>query len=109
MSAGLRKRVVALVKQRLKEGKPVLKLEALIQRCWRASEQRNEFMHAVCAYRGDQDQVKMLVRGNKWKALPTAEEVRALSSEIVDLVVDLNHARLKGFIDEALKKKKGQQ
>ena len=45
----LRERVRKLAKQRLGEGQALLKVQAFVERCRRATEKRNEYVHSVWA------------------------------------------------------------
>jgi hypothetical protein len=100
----LRERVRRLARQRLGEGEPLLKLQALLERCRRATERRNELMHGIWAKELDGEAVR---RGtdHTWHPLPTREELTALASELQNLSEALNTARLDGFLSEALEKR----
>ncbi len=104
-SRQLRKRINKLARQRLGEGEPLLKLQALLARCERATEKRNEFVHSVWAKELDGEPQR---RGSnqQWQPLPTKKELLALAKEIQELTMMLNTARLDGFLSEALKKRK---
>ncbi len=101
-SGQLRARVRKLARQRLGEGEPLLKLQAILERCKRATDQRNDFMHSVWAQELDGEPMR---RGNDQKMypLPTVLQLEELSREIDDLTQILNTARLSGFLADALK------
>jgi hypothetical protein len=97
----LRDRVRTLARQRLGEGEALLKLQAILERCKRATDKRNELMHSVWAQELDGEPMR---RGNDQKMypLPTVPELEELSRDIDDLTKALNTARLEGFLAEAL-------
>src|SRR5262249_42307728 len=47
-SRELRARILKLARQRLGEGPALVRLQALLTRARRASDKRNELMHAIC-------------------------------------------------------------
>ncbi|MBI2380477.1 MAG: hypothetical protein HYV16_06965 [Gammaproteobacteria bacterium] len=103
-SSQLRERIRKLARQRLGEGGALLKLQALLERCKRATDKRNELVHSVWAQELDGEPAR---RGsqNEWQPLPTTSELGELSGEILQLTSLLNQARLKGFLAEALAKR----
>jgi hypothetical protein len=103
----LRERVRKLAKQRLGEGQALIKLQALVERCRRATEKRNEYVHSVWAQELD-GEAKRRDGNQEWLPLPTVGELHALSQEFLALTHELNHARLEGFIFEALSGRKPQ-
>ncbi len=100
-SAHLRDRIRKLGRQRLGEGEPLLRLQALIERCGRATDRRNDLVHSVWAKELDGETVRRN-SAQGWQAVPTVEELRSLAAEIVSLTAELNKARLEGFLHEAL-------
>jgi hypothetical protein len=98
----LRERVRKLAKQRLGEGAALIKIQALITRCGRATDKRNSFIHSVWAQELD-GEAKRRDAKNNWQPIPTLEELTSLSQELLTLTQELNYARLEGFIHEALK------
>jgi hypothetical protein len=104
-SRQLRERIRKLAHQRLGEGEPLLKLQALLERCRRATERRNELMHGIWAKELDGEPMR---RGpdQKWYPLPTADDLKALANEIWILSDELNSARLDGFLSQALAKRR---
>jgi len=103
----LRDRVRKLAKQRLGEGQALLKVQALVERCRRATEKRNEYVHSVWAQELD-GEAKRRDSSHRWLPIPTIAELQALSQELLALTQELNHARLEGFIFEALSGRKPQ-
>lgn len=103
-AARLRDRIKTLARQRLGEGVALLKLQAILEQCKRASEKRNNFIHSVWAKELDGEPFR---RGSdhSWQPLPTVEELKSLGEEIGALTNTLNDARLLGFLAEALAKR----
>lgn len=103
-AARLRERIKTLARQRLGEGVALLKLQAILEQCKRATERRNDLIHSVWGKELDGEAFR---RGNdhSWQPLPTAEELIALGEEIRVLTNSLNDARLVGFLAEALAKR----
>ena len=100
----LRERIRKLAKQRLGEGKPLLKLQAILERCRRVSDRRNEQIHSLWAKELDGEAMRTN-SDNRWVPLSSAEDLLALAKEAEALTTELNCARLDGFIFEALKKR----
>jgi hypothetical protein len=100
-SALLRDRIRKFARQRLGQGEPLLRLQAIIERCSRATDTRNDLVHSVWAKELDGETVRRNST-HGWQATPTVEELRSLAEEIASLTAELNHARLEGFLHEAL-------
>ena len=100
-SRQLRGRIRKLARQRLSEGAPLLKLQALLERCRHATDRRNELMHWIWAKELDGEAMR-LGPDHKSYPLPSLNDLKRLSSEIESLTTELNVARLKGFLFEAL-------
>lgn len=103
----LRERLRKHAKQRLGEGQALLKIQALVERCRRATERRNEYVHSVWAQELD-GEAKRRDGSQRWLPIPTVQELQALSQELLALTQELNHARREGFIHEALSGRKAQ-
>lgn len=97
----LRRRIKTLARKRLGEGEPLVKLQAILTRCGRVTERRNELLHGIWARDLDGDS-KRHVPGRAWQRLPTVGELNALAEEIKALQETLNEARLEGFLKEAI-------
>lgn len=103
-AAKLRDRIRTLARQRLGEGEPLLKLQALLERGKRATEKRNDFIHSVWGKELDGEAFRR-TNDHSWQPLPTVEELNSLGNDILILTNQLNEARLTGFLAEALAKR----
>ncbi len=103
-SSQLRERIKKLARQRLGEGEPLLKLQALLERCKRATVKRNDLVHSVWGKELDGEPARK-GSGHEWRSLPTTTDLHELAENISLLTSQLNEARLKGFLHEALTKK----
>ena len=106
-SRQLRERIRKLARQRLGEGEPLLKLEAILERCRRVTERRNELTHGIWAKELDGEPMRKGSDQN-WYPLPTLDELKALANQIWLLSDELNTARLDGFLSAALSKRRQQ-
>ena len=106
-SRQLRERIRKLARQRLGEGEALLKLEAILERCRRATERRNELTHGIWAKELDGEPMRKGSDQN-WYPLPTVDELKALGNQIWLLSDELNTARLDGFLSAALTKRRQQ-
>ena len=100
----LRERIKKLARQRLGEGAPLLKLQALLERCKRASERRNDLIHSVWGQELDGAPARKGL-GQEWQSLPSITDLVNLAADIMQLTAELNEARLAGFLHEALEQK----
>lgn len=103
-SSELRRRIRRLAKLALGEGSALIRVEALLEQCRRATERRNELVHNIVGRELDGD-IKMRTDDHTWRPMPTLDELTALNSEFIRLATQLNAARLRGFLKEALDKK----
>jgi hypothetical protein len=103
-AAKLRDRIKAIARQRLGEGEALLKLQALMERCKRVSDKRNEFIHSVWGKELDGEPFRR-TNDHSWQPIPTADELISLGKDILTLTEQLNEARLFGFMAEALAKR----
>jgi hypothetical protein len=97
----LRERIRKLARKRLGESEALLKLEALLERCRRLTDKRNELTHGIWAKELDGEPMRKGSDQN-WYPLPTIDELKALANEIWVLSDELNTARLDGFLSSAL-------
>jgi hypothetical protein len=102
-SRELRERIRKLARQRLGDGATLLRLQALLTRAGRATDKRNELMHAVWGTELDGGPV-MRGDGHEFRPAPSLTELQTLQEEITRIFDDLSRARLDGFLLEALKK-----
>lgn len=103
-ASNLRGRIRNLAKQRLGEGQALLKLEAIIERCKRATDKRNGYVHSVVGKELDGEGCQKS-DDHTWQPLPTSEQLKSLSDDIRCLTKELNEARLEGYLSQALSKR----
>ena len=101
-ASSLRERIKKLARQRLGEGKPLLQVQALVERCRQVSEKRNRFVHSVWAKQVD-GEPQLRANDREWRELPSVQELRTLSQDLQALTQQINQARLEGFLAEAFK------
>jgi hypothetical protein len=103
-AAKLRKRVTKLALEQLGEGEALTMVLGFMKRCEEISERRNDLLHSPIARDRDGQAFHMRARGgNTWLALPEPETLEALADETFKLVQEMNHERLSGVIDLALR------
>jgi hypothetical protein len=106
-AAPLRKRVTQLAKERLGEGEALAMVLDFMKRCEDVSERRNELLHSPIGRERDGPAFRMRARGgNTWVELPKPEALKALADETYKLVEEMNHQRLAGTVDAALRQRK---
>jgi hypothetical protein len=100
----LRERIRKLARQRLGEGPALVRLQSLLMRADRATQKRNELMHAVW---GTELDGGPMIRGDdhSFRKAPSVRQLRKWNDEIVTILDDLIRARFDGFLFEALKPK----
>jgi hypothetical protein len=99
----LDQRIRRLARAAWGEGRDLVLLQDILVRAKRASKRRNELMHGLVAQVLDGDPMHH-ARDVGWRDLPTVSEVQALADTIWTIAVELNSARLEGFIAEAMKR-----
>jgi len=104
-SRQLRERIKKLAKQKLGEGSPLLKIQAIINNCEQLTNKRNEFVHGIWVRKLDDDYYIRDAFGNN-RSLPTVQELTELAKEIKKLTNKLNSERLEGFLHQALSERK---
>lgn len=107
-SRTLRDRIRKLAKQKLKEGEPLLKLQALMTRANRLTERRNNLIHKIWAKELD-GEPGLLGETGELHPLPSVEELNSLAKEMDSLTNELNDARLRGFLMIALNEKQNNE
>lgn len=101
-SRELRLRVRKLAKQKLGDGPALIRLDALLTRCRRATERRNQLLHGLWAVNLEDGREVFRHEGHTLLDVPQAAELEALADEFAMVASDLNEARLNGFLREAL-------
>jgi hypothetical protein len=104
-SRQLRERIKKLAKQKLGEGNPLLKIQAIINNCEQLTNKRNEFVHGLWVSELDGDAYVRDALGEN-RPLPTVQELTELAKEIEKLTNKLNSERLEGFLHQALSGRK---
>ncbi len=101
----LRERVRKLGRKRLGEGPTLVRLDALLQRAAKVTEQRNRLLHSV--WGSDIDGRGDYLRGedHSFQPAPSAKELEELLIELRTVLADLIDARFSGFLYEALRAK----
>lgn len=96
----LRKLVKQVSKSQKLNDKAGMELNALLRRAELATKKRNELMHVAW---GETNSGPHIVDDDsKWKPAPPACQLEDLATEIWSVVGELNHARLEGFLKEAI-------
>jgi hypothetical protein len=97
----LRERVRKLARSRLGEGVALVKLDAILQRAQRATDERNALLHCLWGVELDAGPV-MRLEGKPFASIPSTETLEALAETLKQIASDLNIARLDGFLRVAL-------
>jgi hypothetical protein len=106
-AARLRTRVAKLATEQLGEGEALTMILGFMSQCEEISERRNDLLHSPIARERDGEAFLMRARGgNTWVELPKPEVLEALADETFKLVEEMNHQRLSGVIDLALRQAK---
>ena len=83
-----------------KTSKTTLQLVALLNKCGKLTDKRNEYVHSLwITNRGGRP---LLLGGGKVPKAPSAAQLNKLAEEIFDAACELNKARLQGFLHEAM-------
>jgi hypothetical protein len=102
-AAQLRTQIGKLARNLLHDGAAV-QLSALLERCERATEKRNRLIHDIVAI----DEYGVPRLGSiSWDLLPKPEELDALANQLLELAKELNHARLNGWLAQAIAETNG--
>jgi hypothetical protein len=104
-SSELRQRVRRLARSAIGEGAALLKVEALLERCRQVTESRNNLVHNIVARELD-GELKVRTSDHQWQDAPAAADLRDLAAKIGTLTLELNTARLQGFLKAALDRKR---
>jgi len=101
-SAALRQRIKKLAKQRLGEGAALLGVQDIVERCKRVTERRNSLIHTTIAIDWLDTEAMLYRAGRPAAPLPTTQDLESLEKEMSQLIAEINQARLKGWLAEAL-------
>ena len=99
--SALRRRINRLGRQRLREGQPLLKLQALLERCRRATDERNANIHSLWA-RDLDGEPQVRGRGHTWRTPPTVDQLDKLAQTLMALAKEINYVRLNDWLKEAV-------
>ena len=94
-SRTLRERIKKLGKARLGEGKALILLQSLMEKCGRATDKRNELVHSIWAYELDGEH-HIQQADNTWKPSPKIEELTSLLQDLQSLISEISFARIEG-------------
>jgi hypothetical protein len=101
-SAALRDRIKKLAKQQLGEGAALLQVQDIVERCRRVTERRNSLIHTTIASDWLDAEAMLYRAGFPAAPLPKTKDLESLEDEIGKLISEINRARLKGWLAEAL-------
>jgi hypothetical protein len=100
----LRKEVEQLAAERFGEGEALELVRSFMKRCADISERRNELLHSPIGRERDGTRFLMRVRGaTEWTELTTPTVLQNLAEATYELVEEMNHQRLSGAIEAALR------
>ena len=85
----------------LGDGDALIKLQSILRRCQCASDKRNEYIHGLWA-QDVEGEAALHDADGKRNTIPTVAELSALHKEIFGLAHELNEARMRGFLGEAI-------
>ena len=100
----LRQRVRKLALKEFGEGETLVRLDAFLRRAQKATDRRNKTVHRFWARDPDGD----LLAGDDDHTLgapPCVAELDTVANELRTVLLELNTARLEGFLNEALSRK----
>jgi hypothetical protein len=100
-SGRVRQRILTLARARLAPGQALTQLEELLERCRVLTSRRNFLVHTIIA-RGLDEEEPQIGQYDQWGPLPSAAELNELWAGLMLITSELNTARLRGFIFEAL-------
>lgn len=99
----LRIRIEKEARNRLGQCEALKGLLKFLKRSWKASDERNLYVHSVWAHELDgptQIQSKDFI----WRPLPTVPELDKLANEIKSIAAELNEYRIHGLLSKAIQK-----
>lgn len=100
-SNDLRVRVRKLALKRFGESATLVKVDALLSRSRRATEKRNELLHALWAVERDGPSV-WRKQGSGFEEVPPVSELKALAEDLLQIHNDIITARFEGFLKLAM-------
>ncbi|WP_297832591.1 hypothetical protein [Pseudomonas sp.] len=103
-SRSLRERIKKIAKSKLGDGKVLIQLQALLERCARSSDKRNDLVHSLWAYELD-GQHHVQAADHTWKPGPTIDDLKEVCAELEGLIQEIIFARAEGLFSEAVLKK----
>ncbi len=100
-TSDVRERVKKLFRQKEPTALEKCQLDALLGAAKRLSEQRNNFLHSAWS---ETEAGEALLKDGayQWGAAPTVEQVDKVTNEILELVNQINNARLQGFVYDVI-------
>ena len=101
-SSMLRDRARRLARTRLGEGPTLLRVQAILERCKRVTDRRNDLLHGLIGRDGEDCKAAMLKADHTWEPLPPINSVEELVTTIVELTDELNLARTGGWLADEL-------
>jgi hypothetical protein len=102
-SKQMRKRVLMSAEERLDKGDALSLVEEFLTRAEKLTARRNELLHSPIGRERDRDRFHTLKEDGTWAELPSVAELAALVDAINGLIMEMNHERLSGEIDLALR------
>ena len=99
-SLDLRKRLRAVVKERLGNGEVLDKLDKLLQRASNATRRRNTLLHGLWAHELDGRPV-MRSKGVAFDPAPSIADLESAADALAQIATELTLARQEGFLHEA--------
>lgn len=85
----------------LTHSRTLVRLDALLTRARKATERRNELLHALWAHELDGDPV-MRSEGTAFRPIPAVRELEDVAGEMARITAEIMEARLNGFLRTAL-------
>ena len=104
----LRVKVKQLFKERRSTALEKTNLDALLGRAKRLSEKRHSYLHRAWS---ETAAGRAIMKGedHRWGSAPSEAEILQVAEEIINLVVEINEARLSGFIKDVVLRRQTSQ
>ena len=97
----LREKIKQLFKQKRSDELAKIKLDALVNKAKRLSDKRNSLIHRPWA-KDNRGQWVVKAEDHIWGKPPSIDQLNQLAEDIFESAIELNTARLSGFIKKAL-------